>query len=50
MTSLQTLQQSRGFGSAFRFPESAGGQPAANQAAPAGQAAFGQENDDDLYD
>jgi len=48
----QTLQQSRGFGSAFRFPETAGDQPAGtgNQAAPAGQAAFGQENDDDLYD
>lgn len=47
--SLQNLQQSRGFGNNFRFPEgeaSAGGAPSA----PAGNAGFADDSqDDDLY-
>lgn len=43
----QTLQQSRSFGSTFKFPESEGG--AAAGGADSG-AAFGQaEEEDDLY-
>lgn len=45
----QTLQQSRGFGSEFRFPDRAaapGGVPHATEAAPAFGAAA---DDDDLY-
>lgn len=54
----QTLQQSRGFGTDFRFPEQAGGSgagaPAAAAAAPAaGGGAFASgaaaDDDDDLY-
>ncbi|KIK32070.1 hypothetical protein CY34DRAFT_19317 [Suillus luteus UH-Slu-Lm8-n1] len=45
----QNLQQSRGFGNNFRFPEgapSAGGAPSA----PAGNAGFADDSqDDDLY-
>ena len=40
----QTLQQSRGFGTNFRFPDQAGGQgsqPAASN--------FANDEDDDLY-
>lgn len=42
----QTLQQSRGFGQNFRFPDSTGGQPGGGQ--PTG-GAFEEEGDDDLY-
>ena len=46
----QTLQQSRGFGSDFRFPDA---QPGAGGAAPAAAAGFTQSaataDDDDLY-
>jgi transitional endoplasmic reticulum ATPase len=52
----QTLQQSRGFGSDFRFPDAPGGAPAAAGAAPAAgaPAAFAAapaaaDDDDDLY-
>lgn len=54
----QTLQQSRGFGSEFRFPDRPGGgasQPvaagAASQPAAAGGATFdaAEDDDDDLY-
>ena len=52
----QTLQQSRGFGSEFRFPDRPGGgsQPAAGGAAPAaagGATTFdaADDDDDDLY-
>ena len=51
----QTLQQSRGFGSQFKFPEGGvgGGAPAAGGTAPAGGAAFAAapaaDDDDDLY-
>ncbi|KAG2445375.1 hypothetical protein HYH02_008840 [Chlamydomonas schloesseri] len=50
----QTLQQSRGFGTDFRFPDGPGGAPAAAGAAPAAAApAFTQSaaaaDDDDLY-
>ncbi|PNW82010.1 hypothetical protein CHLRE_06g269950v5 [Chlamydomonas reinhardtii] len=50
----QTLQQSRGFGTDFRFPDGPGGAPAAAGAAPAAAApAFAQSaaaaDDDDLY-
>lgn len=42
----QNLQQSRGFGSSFKFPEAA----AESGAAPAGNAAFQEDaGDDDLY-
>lgn len=43
----QTLQQSRGFGTEFRFPEATGGGASGSDpfAAPAGGAA----DDDDLY-
>ena len=48
----QTLQQSRGFGSDFRFPDAPGG-AAAGAAAPAAAAGFTQSaaaaDDDDLY-
>lgn len=50
----QTLQQSRGFGSSFKFPEGGvgGGAPPAG-GAPAGGAAFAAapaaDDDDDLY-
>jgi len=37
------LQQSRGFGSAFKFPE---GGAAGGEAGGAGGAQFGQENDE----
>ena len=47
----QTLQQSRGFGSDFRFPDGAGGTAPSAAAAPA--AGFTQSaaaaDDDDLY-
>jgi len=39
----QTLQQSRGFGTNFRFPDGQGGN------APAGQGNFNNDDDDDLY-
>jgi len=50
----QTLQQSRGFGSSFKFPEGGvGGSAPADGAAPAGGAAFAAapaaDDDDDLY-
>merc|ERR1712106_1303823 len=51
----QTLQQSRGFGSSFKFPEGGvgGSTPAAGGTAPAGGAAFAAapaaDDDDDLY-
>jgi len=44
----QTLQQSRGFGSAFKFPDSAGEGGATDGAAP-GFAAAGADDDEDLY-
>jgi transitional endoplasmic reticulum ATPase len=45
----QTLQQSRGFGNDFKFPDqpSSNSQPSANQ--PAGGAPQQQNQDDDLY-
>ena len=50
------LQQTRGFGSAFKFPETEGTDATAGTAggsgsAPAGGAAFGEDagEDDDLY-
>ena len=47
---VQNLQQSRGFGSSFKFPE---GDPAVTGGAPAassGNAGFADDNnDDDLY-
>jgi transitional endoplasmic reticulum ATPase len=44
----QTLQQSRGFGNNFRFPD--GAAPAAGApAAAGGGATFDDEGDDDLY-
>merc|ERR1712024_7584 len=50
----QTLQQSRGFGSSFKFPEGGvGGSTPASGTAPAGGAAFAAapaaDDDDDLY-
>mmetsp|Transcript_7006 Transcript_7006/g.18830 ORF Transcript_7006/g.18830 Transcript_7006/m.18830 type:complete len:734 (-) Transcript_7006:852-3053(-) len=51
----QTLQQSRGFGSEFRFPPAAGAAPGAGTTAPATQPAAGfaasaaAGEDDDLY-
>lgn len=50
----QTLQQSRGFGSDFRFPDRPGGVPAASPAAggatlPAATPAAADDDDDDLY-
>ncbi|RKP12994.1 putative CDC48-microsomal protein of CDC48/PAS1/SEC18 family of ATPase [Piptocephalis cylindrospora] len=51
-TFSQTLQQSRGIGTSFRFPESGGVDGAAHDASGStgGNAAFGQEvEDDDLY-
>ncbi|XP_055334797.1 transitional endoplasmic reticulum ATPase-like [Paramacrobiotus metropolitanus] len=43
----QTLQQSRGFGGQFRFPDQAGG---GGQGAPGGRpGGFQENNDDDLY-
>ncbi|OQV21320.1 Transitional endoplasmic reticulum ATPase [Hypsibius exemplaris] len=45
----QTLQQSRGFGGQFRFPDQAGGgQPAAG-GQPGRPAGFQENNEDDLY-
>ena len=42
------LQQSRSFGSSFKFPE--GGAPAATSAPAAANAGFGEDaQDDDLY-
>jgi transitional endoplasmic reticulum ATPase len=46
----QNLQQSRGFGNNFKFPE--GTDPAAPAGAPSaatGNAGFTEEADDDLY-
>ncbi len=50
----QTLQQSRGFGSEFRFPDrpAAATTPAGEAAAAAAQPAFANgaaDDDDDLY-
>ena len=49
----QTLQQSRGFGQNFRFPEGGidGGAPAGGRGggAPAGGQHFEEGDDDDLY-
>ena len=42
----QTLQQARGFGNNFRFPDSAGGS-APSQGGQGGN--FAQDDDDDLY-
>lgn len=44
----QTLQQSRGFGTNFRFPTTTG-QPAANATTAGDQATFQDDGDDDLY-
>lgn len=45
----QTLQQSRGFGTNFRFPSTAG-QPATNNTTTGSdQAQFQDDGDDDLY-
>ena len=45
----QNLQQSRSFGSNFKFPEGSGA-PAAAGTAPQGNAGFGDDAaDDDLY-
>lgn len=47
---LQNLQQSRSFGSTFKFPESSGAPQAVGQAQAAGNAGFGEDTaDDDLY-
>ena len=44
---LQNLQQSRGFGNNFRFPEGAG---PSGSSAPAGNAGFQDDTqEDDLY-
>ena len=40
----QTLQQSRGFGTNFRFPDQAGG-----QGAQQGSNNFANDDEDDLY-
>ena len=50
----QTLQQSRGFGTNFRFPSEAGGGPAGGSgqggsAGGGGGATFEDGDDDDLY-
>ena len=48
----QTLQQSRGFGSEFRFQDRPAGAPAttpAGEAAAFGGAAAADDDDDDLY-
>ena len=51
----QTLQQSRGFGSSFKFPEGGvGGSAAPGGGTPAGgaatfEAAAGADDDEDLY-
>ena len=47
----QTLQQSRGFGSDFRFPDARGGSATtpAGQAATAAAVPAAQDDDDDLY-
>jgi transitional endoplasmic reticulum ATPase len=46
----QTLQQSRGFGGQFRFPDQpGGGQPAGAQPGGGRPAGFQENNDDDLY-
>ena len=44
----QTLQQSRGFGTNFRFPDQAGGQPGGS-APSGGNPNFANDDDDDLY-
>ncbi|KAJ8978591.1 hypothetical protein NQ317_006879 [Molorchus minor] len=44
----QTLQQSRGFGTNFRFPAGAGGQPVPG-VTPGDQANFQDDPEDDLY-
>jgi transitional endoplasmic reticulum ATPase len=44
----QTLQQSRGFGTNFRFPDQAGGQ-GGSSAPGGGNANFANDDDDDLY-
>ena len=46
----QNLQQSRSFGSTFKFPESGGQGGSGAEGGGSGNAAFGQEaEDDDLY-
>lgn len=46
----QNLQQSRSFGSSFKFPESSGAPAAAASAPVASNAGFGEDTqDDDLY-
>ena len=44
----QTLQQSRGFGTNFRFPDQAGGQ-GGGSAPGGGNPNFANDDDDDLY-
>lgn len=45
---VQNLQQSRGFGNNFRFPEGTG--PSGSTSAPAGNAGFQDDTqEDDLY-
>jgi transitional endoplasmic reticulum ATPase len=48
-TFANTLQQSRGFGSDFRFPDRPAGAAAPAAAAPAFGAAGAAADDDDLY-
>jgi transitional endoplasmic reticulum ATPase len=46
----QTLQQSRGFGTNFRFPDQAGGQGGSSGApGGSGNPNFANDEDDDLY-
>lgn len=45
----QNLQQSRGFGNNFKFPESSGSAPAGSAQAPVSNAGFSEDADDDLY-
>lgn len=46
----QNLQQSRSFGSTFKFPESSDSAPGTTAPAAAGNAGFGADTqDDDLY-
>jgi transitional endoplasmic reticulum ATPase len=47
---LQNLQQSRSFGSSFKFPEGGAPDGSSNSAPSRGNAAFGDDaQDDDLY-